>query len=73
MPCRIEVKMKNELIKKISDKLFQMFIVNKQSYGRQMPDGQYRLVKKPINPVVIDFMLSKKESIMTYQEMQRHR
>jgi len=50
-----------------------MFIVNKQSYGRQMPDGQYRLVKKPINPVVIDFMLSKKESIMTYQEMQRHR
>ncbi len=60
---------KDNTLKEISNKLFEIFYVDNLKYGRQQKDGSYKLVKGIITPVTIENMLEKQESLLTYQEL----
>jgi len=59
----------NELYKKVSDKLYNIFFVDHKKYGRQNEDGSYKLVRETLTQVTIDDMLQNQKSLLTYQEL----
>nr|WP_321227674.1 reverse transcriptase domain-containing protein [uncultured Psychroserpens sp.] len=61
--------MNNTIQKKISKKLFDTFYVDDYKYGKQLPDGSYRLIKQRITSVTIEDMLKESKSLLTYQEL----
>lgn len=61
--------MNNTIQKKISEKLFDTFYVDDYKYGKQLPDGSYRLIKQRITSVTIEDMLKESKSLLTYQEL----
>ena len=54
------------MINKISTKLYDYFIANRQVYAEQTQLG-YNTIYKPINTPVIERMLKDKNSLLTYQ------
>tara|TARA_R110001592_G_scaffold119760_3_gene323192 strand:+ start:278 stop:5869 length:5592 start_codon:yes stop_codon:yes gene_type:complete len=61
--------MSSTILKKISEKLFTTFYVDDYKYGKQLPDGSYRLIKQRITSVTIEDMLKESKSLLTYQEL----
>jgi len=61
--------MNNTIQKIISKKLFDTFYVDDYKYGKQLPDGSYRLIKQRITSVTIEDMLKESKSLLTYQEL----
>jgi hypothetical protein len=61
--------MNNTIQKIISAKLFDTFYVDDSKYGKQLPDGSYRLIKQRITSVTIEDMLKESKSLLTYQEL----
>lgn len=61
--------MENDILGKISNKLFDTFYVDDLKYGKQQDDGSYKLIKGKITPVTIQNMIDKQESLLTYQEL----
>ncbi|NOU19133.1 MAG: hypothetical protein HOO91_16370 [Bacteroidales bacterium] len=53
----------------MSNKLFDVFYVDDNKYGRQQVDGSYKLIKGKITPVTVDDMLRNQKSLLTYQEL----
>lgn len=58
----------DDFYKQVSVKLFELFFVDSSKYGRQQPDGTYRLVREKASVVTIDDMLLNEKSLLTYQE-----
>lgn len=59
----------DDLYKKVSNKLFNIFYVDHKKYGRQKENGSYHLVKETLSVVTIDDMLRNQKSLLTYQEL----
>lgn len=59
----------DDLYKKISDKLFNIFYVDSHKYGMQQDNGSYKLIKQKISPVTVEDMLKHQKSLLTYQEL----
>lgn len=64
--------MKLELIQGISNRLYELFFLNKNIYGIQLDDGRYKLLREKIFPTTIDNMIKKNESFLVYQEQPTH-
>ena len=60
---------KEDILKEISNRLFETFYVDDLKYGRQQKDGSYKLIKNRITPVTIEDMLENQGSLLTYQEL----
>ncbi|NQX54414.1 hypothetical protein HQN86_12385 [Pedobacter panaciterrae] len=57
------------IYKQLSSKLFDLFYVDDNKYGRQNDNGTYRLVRNKITPATIDDMLLEQKSLLSYQEI----
>ncbi|WP_433903580.1 reverse transcriptase domain-containing protein [Sphingobacterium puteale] len=55
--------------KQLSSKLFDLFYVDDNKYGRQNDNGTYRLIRNKITPATIDDMLLEQKSLLAYQEI----
>lgn len=55
--------------KEISKLLYKLFVVNNTRYGEQKNHSKYYMIRKKIGPLQIMQMLDKRESYLTYQEV----
>lgn len=46
-----------ETLTQISQRIYDLFVVNTESIGYQMPDGSYRRRTAPVSPMLIKAML----------------
>jgi hypothetical protein len=58
----------NDLLKSVSQLLFNLFVVDDSKYGRQRENGPYSLIREKISVVTIDDMLFYSKSLLIYQE-----
>ena len=56
-------RMNNTIQKIISKKLLDAFYVDDYKYGKQLPDGSYRLIKQKITSITIEDMLKENGGI----------
>lgn len=55
----------------ISERIFDLFVINTESIGYQMPDGTYRRRIVPVSPALIKAMLEAAGSMGCYQQQPR--
>ncbi|WP_320128711.1 reverse transcriptase domain-containing protein [uncultured Sphaerochaeta sp.] len=58
----------DDIINKLADKLFSLFVVNSYAFAVQGPDGLYRTKYLPMTSSIIGLMLEKKKSFGCYQQ-----
>ena len=65
--------MREQIIKEISNRLYELFYFNRNIYGIQLEDGSYRLIRDKVTPILIDKMLLDGTTLMVYQEVHTYR
>ena len=58
----------NNVLTELSEKLFDLFVVNDKSVAYQVEDGSYRRRDVPVTPFVIEAMIRQRGSLGCYQQ-----
>lgn len=64
----MEELMQQELIQKVAEKIYSLFVINYQAAGIQQPNGIYITKYFPLSPFVLEQMLKYKGSMGCYQQ-----
>ena len=60
--------MEKGLIKRISERMFSLFVINTRSIAYQIDDGNYRRKDVPVSPMLIEAMIKANGSMGCYQQ-----